>query len=167
MGQAMKGDAPVKSIAFSRDGHLLAASYADYTLRLWNTGTSQPVGNAMGLESIADVTAFSPDGRTVASGGDDGTIQLWNVGDQSALEAPLRGHKALVTSLDFSPDGTKLLSAFDDHELQVWPAPEPSPEALCAKITHNMSHEQWNDWVSPEIPYAKVCPDLPEAEYSG
>ena len=30
-----------------------------------------------------------------------------------------------------------------------------------------MSHEQWNKWVSPEIDYIKVCPDLPESEYAG
>jgi hypothetical protein len=24
-----------------------------------------------------------------------------------------------------------------------------------------MSHKQWNEWVSPEIDYIKVCPDLP------
>jgi hypothetical protein len=34
---------------------------------------------------------------------------------------------------------------------------------MCAKLTTNMSHQQWNDWVSPDIGYIKVCPDLPVA----
>ena len=34
---------------------------------------------------------------------------------------------------------------------------------MCAKLTTNMSHQQWRDWVSPDIDYIKVCPDLPIA----
>jgi len=26
-----------------------------------------------------------------------------------------------------------------------------------------MSRQQWRDWVSPDIDYFKVCPDLPVA----
>jgi hypothetical protein len=38
-----------------------------------------------------------------------------------------------------------------------------TPADLCAKLTVNMSHKQWNDWVSPDIEYIKACPDLPIA----
>ena len=31
------------------------------------------------------------------------------------------------------------------------------------KLTANMSHRQWRDWVSPDIDYIKACPDLPIA----
>jgi hypothetical protein len=27
----------------------------------------------------------------------------------------------------------------------------------------DMSHQQWRAWVSPDIDYIKVCPDLPIA----
>ena len=47
--------------------------------------------------------------------------------------------------------------------MRVWPAfPDPA-SALCAKLTTNMNHQQWRDWVSPDIEYIKVCPDLPVA----
>ena len=32
---------------------------------------------------------------------------------------------------------------------------------MCAKLTTNMSRQQWRDWVSPDIDYIKVCPGLP------
>jgi len=28
---------------------------------------------------------------------------------------------------------------------------------LCTKLTTNMSHQQWRDWVSPDIDYIEVC----------
>jgi len=32
---------------------------------------------------------------------------------------------------------------------------------LCARLTTNMSRQQWNVRVSPDIPYIGVCPGLP------
>jgi hypothetical protein len=32
---------------------------------------------------------------------------------------------------------------------------------LCDKLTENMSHKQWSEWVSPDIDYINVCPELP------
>jgi len=32
---------------------------------------------------------------------------------------------------------------------------------LCDKLTTNMSHQQWRDWVSPDIDYVTLCPRLP------
>ena len=136
-------------------------------LQLWNTETSRPVGDVMRLDSPAYAAAFSPDGKTVASGSDDGTIRLWDAGDQTQLGSPLTGHVASVTSLDFSPDGTKLLSASQDHTLRMWPVEPPSTDALCAKVTHNMSREMWDSRVTPEIGYIKVCPELPESDWAG
>jgi hypothetical protein len=34
---------------------------------------------------------------------------------------------------------------------------------MCAKLTTNMSRQQWRDWVSPVFGYIKVCADLPDA----
>ena len=171
LGQPMKGNGTVTSIALSRDGHLLTAGYTDNTMRLWDTQAFKPVGDPMTVDSLVSVAAFSEDGRTVAAGSDDGSIQLWNVDDQARLGAVFKRHTDYVTSLDFSPDGTKLLSASADHTLQVLPVTRPSREAfreaLCAKLTHNMSREMWNAVVSPKISYIKVCPDLPDAEWAG
>jgi hypothetical protein len=44
--------------------------------------------------------------------------------------------------------------------VRLWPA-DASPDMLCAKLTTNMSHQQWRDWVTPDIDYINLCPDLP------
>jgi hypothetical protein len=40
--------------------------------------------------------------------------------------------------------------------------PTLSPDALCAKLTENMSQKKWKFWL-PTMPYHKQCPDLPES----
>jgi WD40 repeat protein len=75
------------------------------------------------------------------------------------LGAPLTGHTDGVDSVAFSPDGRRLASGGRDGTIWIRPA-VGTPEMLCEKLTTNMSHKQWRDWVSPDIQYIKVCPDL-------
>jgi WD40 repeat protein len=166
IGQPLAGNGLINTIGFSSAAKLLAIGGSDKTLKLWATDTSKLVGNPLQADGTVIATAFSDDGHIVAAANADGTMRLWSVDDQSQLGAPF-GHPTAARTLTFSPDSTKLLAGGTDGSIQMWPVSKPDPEALCAKVTHNMSHKQWDDWVSPQIPYIKVCPGLPETEDSG
>ena len=32
---------------------------------------------------------------------------------------------------------------------------------VCAKLTQNPSHQQWHEWIAPDIGYTEPCPGLP------
>ena len=60
-----------------------------------------------------------------------------------------------------SPDGTRLASGSSDSTVRLWAAYPDAAPAMCAKLNTNMNHQQWRDWVSPDIGYDEVCPGLP------
>src|SRR6516164_11338594 len=82
------GEAAVRSLAFSPDSKLLAASCGDAVVRLWDVTKSPPAApTRLGGKSVDPVRcAFSSDGRLIASVGTDqvnGTeisrLILWDV----------------------------------------------------------------------------------------
>jgi len=169
VGGPMQGPDVVTALGLSVDGRRLAVGYRDYTLRLWDTGDSRLIGDWMALQSILTAVTFSPDGRIVAAGDADGTVTQWGTEHQVMLSAPLRGHNRAVSNLEYSSDGSKLLSASEDHTFRLWPVPVPSVDAtrdaLCSKLTHNMSVESWNSRL-PGIDYTEACPGLPQTDFS-
>ena len=123
----------------------------------------------IGLPTETDVSAigFSPDGTTLAAGGIDGSIWLWDVKSGNRLGVGAIGDNVVIDGIDFSPDGSRLLSTGEDGTIRQWPVPKPTPGALCAKLTNNMSQKDWDHWVSPHIHYVAACPGLPKADNAG
>jgi predicted NACHT family NTPase len=112
--------APVSSVAFSRDGTILASASFDHTVRLWNPATHKQIGQPLGGQTSELFTvAFSPDGKAVAAGGYDHTVQLWNTATDKPIGQPFGDQGGRVNSVAFSPDGKLLASGDDDGTVLV------------------------------------------------
>ena len=124
--QRLSGRAsPVTSIAFSRDGRMLAVGRSagigrTDTVKLWDLAGGRMLGTLGGIRSRANDVAFSSDGRTLASGGGV-QMQLHEVATGRLLRE-LDDNGGQVDHLAYSADGKWLASGERNGTIRLWDA---------------------------------------------
>jgi WD domain, G-beta repeat len=163
-GQPLKGHTDtVVDVEFSPNGKLLALASADNTVRLWDVKSGKQRGEPLThTEGMLDV-AFSPDGKLLASSSFDKTVRFWDVATGESRGEPLTGHTDYVIAVAFSPEDSNLLaSASSDKTVRLWDIEEESlVAAACRTANRNLSQDEWNRFVGPEVNYARTCSRLP------
>ncbi|GEM_PF-3966336 len=130
--------APVNSVAFSADGHLLAAGGMDGTVRVWQRNDGSVFRTFQSASNLVSSVAFSPDGLYLAAGGQDEFVRLWSLLDET--EQTLSGPTAAVRSVAFSPKGGLLAAASDDGVVYVWRLEEGAGPVLVSLLGGHTSY---------------------------
>ncbi len=160
----------IHSVAFDRRGERVASSSYDGTVRVFDTQTRHRLALLRSDENPVLSVAFAYDAHDqlwLVAGGADGKIRLWNTSTYQPIGTPLAGHRGMVDSVTFSPDDTSILSGSADGTVRLWSSPTDLTKFVCSRLTENMSHKHWNDWVAqgnPTLRYKKLCPKLPVPE---
>jgi WD40 repeat protein len=115
------GGGSVMSVAFNRDGTLLATGSYAGRLDQWDVATQAGHGKPMrvaddGFPSVA----FDPSGRLVAAGGGIGPVRVWRVADQRPAFPPLSGHIPPVTGAVFDAAGSFLATTSLFGGTRLW-----------------------------------------------
>lgn len=105
----------VWSIAFSKDGALLAAGTDSGVVNIWRTTDFKQAAELHEGDRVLAV-GFSPDGQGLVTTSFDGTIRLWSSRDFHEVRR-MQGQEQIV-SLAFSPDG-KLIGT-GGKTAEVW-----------------------------------------------
>ena len=79
VGSPIAFPVPVRSVAFSPDGRLLACGGWGGVVRLYDAGTLQFIGSLLAGQSNVTRMSFSDDGAILAASFDDGSLIEWNV----------------------------------------------------------------------------------------
>ena len=114
----------VSNMAYSPDGHLIAANSAEAnagerTVKVWDAMTGQETPTLKGHGGYIYRVVFSPDGKRLASASVDRTVKLWDTATGQGIHT-LNGHTRDVNSVAFSPDGRTLASASWDRTVKLW-----------------------------------------------
>jgi WD40 repeat protein len=114
-------DALALSLAFSRDGALLASGHVDGGVHLWHMATGEEYPVKLRHDAHVGALAFSPDGRTLASGGMDSTLKLWDVHGACDGEPRRELHRqpSGVTALCYAARGSLIVTGHVNRILRV------------------------------------------------
>jgi Tol biopolymer transport system component len=131
-GAAMPGtsDVPIRTVAFSPDGRLLAANDSAGGIYLWSTATRRPVPTAISESAPTTALAFSPDGRTIAVA-EIGDIWLCKVAGGIVTALLPLSQNAIVSSVAYSPDGKLIAATLPDFGIGLWDAAPTSGSGHC------------------------------------
>ena len=136
-GIVTSSPAPIRDVAFSPGGAILATTGVDGEVRLLSLPTGRSLRN-FSHPGGATALVFSPDGRLVATAGYDGMVRLWRIADGASRVFRVSGRP--LWTIGWSPDGSTLAAAGEDTRIHLWPAAGNGTARILAGHLRNVWH---------------------------
>lgn len=109
----------VIAVAVAPNGHLIAASFEDNTVRIINAANGATVKVLKGHPQPVSALAWSPDSKALASGDETARIFVWSLPGAKKVKE-FRTHTRGIIGLSFSDDHSLLLSTGRDDVCKVY-----------------------------------------------
>ena len=113
-------ESPAFDVSIAPDGSLLAASFGDHSIALFDADTGEKTSELPGHDARVLAVAFSPDGSRLVSGDGHGVVRLWDVGREVGLVGTVGAPGIPVEALVFSPNGKTLAVSGGDGVVRLW-----------------------------------------------
>lgn len=126
----------ITSIAFSRDGTIVAAGAEDQTIVLWDVKSQRSLGTLAGHSATVTSLLFDPSGTVLLSGSADGTIMRWNLEDLKTIDTPVKSLGASISSIFVSPDGHVRSLALEKNRVIVIDVSDDPPLGRRIRAAH-------------------------------
>src|SRR5262249_4651798 len=112
-----------RTLAFSRNGAIMASGGLDRQIFLWDTKTWEPRGPLEGHPGDVSSLAFSPNGdrlASVTSSSDSSFVRIWDVATTTQV-ATLGGNSPRgMWDVEYSPDGKLIACGGWDSALHIF-----------------------------------------------
>ena len=159
----------VSSAAFSPNGKYVVSAGMDGVASVWDALTGKEI-TRMAVSGYFTSVTFSPDGKYVVSGSCDllntiyqctnGSVRIWNAQTGQVIASML--HEGDVNFVGMSQDGHYIVSIGADKTAHVWAwQPEDLIKIACSRVTFNLTHAEWRQYIGDALSYQAVCPNLP------
>ncbi len=123
------GDQPARSLAFSRNGRVLAVGGEDRLITLFDVDRGVPTLVLRKHSASVWSLAFSPDDMVLVAASLDNTVTLWDVASGRLLTT-LKGHGGPIMAVGYSHDGSHVASGSLDKTVKTWKVQGKESELL-------------------------------------
>jgi WD40 repeat protein len=110
---------PIRSVAYSPDGTVLATGEFDNTAKLRDPVTGQVRQVLAGHTGVINALVFTPDSRLLITASVDSLVKVWDV-ISGKEKTTLKGHQGGVLCAALSADGTTLATGGQDATAKLW-----------------------------------------------
>jgi WD40 repeat protein len=125
------GSDRIATMAFSRDGSILATDSNDKVAHIWQWNSATPP-TAIRHDTFVPAVCISPDGKTVGLVDEFRIVKLYDT--KTGLPKAEFNRKSAfgmnVGPVEFSPNGKLLAAAADDGSIHIWHVDDPSSERI-------------------------------------
>jgi WD40 repeat protein len=160
------GNAAITSISLNANSSRIAFGDQNGILRVADAQTRSILQTVSAHSAQIKDLDYSPDGQQIATASYDRTVKIWD-GNNLTTNQPIevKSHNAFVMSLAFSPDGRYLVTSSNyentlrNETLYFWHTHnQQMAQQICNLVSRNMTQREWENNVSPDIPYENTCP---------